>query len=400
MNKFIAIFLIALASCSTSEKKNVTYTELIGKPAIPIQLVGDRTEVLVEDFILDNILDSVSTSGKGFVAEVVNGKINILSDKESSPLGVLTFWVDGNDNSVLLKRSNKKEVVLSYKEEGSVQVKGEMNAWNVNADKGEVEGDNRVFRFALNPGRYQYQFVVDGKETLDPNNSLSTDNGMGGTNSLIEIKRPERNLLPNMTTESSNGQTIYLDLANQADQVFVFCENQLVSYWQNMETGQLMLKTPDWSGTVRRTQIRVWAYNEHGASEEVLIPLEYGKPVLNSELLTRKDWHASIMYFMMIDRFSNGDKDNDRPTPDPDILPKANHFGGDFDGLDRALQDKYFQDLGVNTIWLSPITLNPDDAWGLYPTPRTKFSGYHGYWPISNTEIDYRFGDKVNWTTS
>ena len=33
----------------------------------------------------------------------------------------------------------------------------------------------------------------------------------------------------------------------------------------------------------------------------------------------------------------------------------------------------------------------PMDLW---PEPKTKFSGYHGYWPISNTKVDYRFGDE------
>jgi cyclomaltodextrinase len=46
-------------------------------------------------------------------------------------------------------------------------------------------------------------------------------------------------------------------------------------------------------------------------------------------------------------------------------------------------------------VWLSPITQNPEGAYGLWPEPLTKFSGYHGYWPISNTKIDYRFGDEA-----
>ncbi|MBP3575449.1 MAG: hypothetical protein J6J55_03030, partial [Paludibacteraceae bacterium] len=51
--------------------------------------------------------------------------------------------------------------------------------------------------------------------------------------------------------------------------------------------------------------------------------------------------------------------------------------------------------------WISPITQNPWDAWGMYPFPNgnkydstktyTKFSGYHGYWPIFATEVEKRF---------
>ena len=48
--------------------------------------------------------------------------------------------------------------------------------------------------------------------------------------------------------------------------------------------------------------------------------------------------------------------------------------------------------MGVNTIWISPITQNPIDAWGQFENPNTKFSGYHGYWPVTSTTTDYRLG--------
>jgi cyclomaltodextrinase len=53
------------------------------------------------------------------------------------------------------------------------------------------------------------------------------------------------------------------------------------------------------------------------------------------------------------------------------------------------------KNLGINTIWLSPITQNPEGAYGLWKEPYTRFSGYHGYWPISNTLIDDRFGNEA-----
>ena len=48
--------------------------------------------------------------------------------------------------------------------------------------------------------------------------------------------------------------------------------------------------------------------------------------------------------------------------------------------------------MGITTIWISPITQNPYDAWGQNVNPDTKFSGYHGYWPIYSTVVDKRFG--------
>ncbi|MFM1930837.1 MAG: hypothetical protein RL226_140, partial [Bacteroidota bacterium] len=101
-----------------------------------------------------------------------------------------------------------------------------------------------------------------------------------------------------------------------------------------------------------------------------------------------------IMYFLLIDRFADGDLANNKPVIDPAIHPKANHLGGDFSGIIQQLSAGYFDSLGVNTIWVSPITLNADGAWGLWTKGITsKFSGYHGYWPISNTTIDPHFGN-------
>lgn len=96
----------------------------------------------------------------------------------------------------------------------------------------------------------------------------------------------------------------------------------------------------------------------------------------------------------MVDRFKDGDKTNTKLVKNDSILPKANYYGGDLKGVLDKINSNYFTDLGINTIWLSPITQNPEGAYGLWKKPLTKFSAYHGYWPISNTKIDYRFGDE------
>jgi glycosidase len=141
-----------------------------------------------------------------------------------------------------------------------------------------------------------------------------------------------------------------------------------------------------------RSWIRIWSSNEYGQSNDVLIPLTGSMVVNKPDQLTRHDWESTIFYFLMIDRFNNGTPTNDFPVDDPEILPKANHFGGDLVGITDKIKDGYFQDLGINTIWLSPITQNPLEAYGLWPEPRSRFSGYHGYWPISLTKVDFRFG--------
>ena len=141
-----------------------------------------------------------------------------------------------------------------------------------------------------------------------------------------------------------------------------------------------------------RSYLRAYAANEAGISNDLIVPLSKRVPVNHISQLTRHDKHTFILYSLMIDRFYNGNPDNDRKLNRPDVLDKVDYQGGDLAGVTQKIREGFFNDLGVNTIWLSPITQNPDDAWGLNREPYTKFSGYHGYWPVYVTVVDGRFG--------
>ncbi|MFT5919151.1 MAG: cyclomaltodextrinase [Granulosicoccus sp.] len=120
--------------------------------------------------------------------------------------------------------------------------------------------------------------------------------------------------------------------------------------------------------------------------------MKNGVPVLNKADVPRQDWHSAQLYFMMVDRFINGDTLNDDPLVDPDVHYKANYQGGDLTGIHQTLDKGYFEDLSMNTVWVSPITQNPLIGYVEFPAPHRKFSGYHGYWPILNTKVDHRLG--------
>ncbi len=141
-----------------------------------------------------------------------------------------------------------------------------------------------------------------------------------------------------------------------------------------------------------RSYLRVFAKNDTALLNDLLIPLENGKPIEDAKLLTRHDAHTQVLYSLMVDRFYNGTTANDAPLKRPDVDPRVDYMGGDLKGITQKIQEGFFDSLGVNTLWISPITQNPKDAWGQYHNPDTKFSGYHGYWPIYNTKIDDRMG--------
>lgn len=102
------------------------------------------------------------------------------------------------------------------------------------------------------------------------------------------------------------------------------------------------------------------------------------------------EWRDATMYMVMVDRFANGDSSIDRPVGAPVEYP-ADFHGGDLIGITEAIRDGYLDRLGINALWLSPISIQAsghfqgrDDA--------HRYAGYHGYWPARGRGVELRFG--------
>ena len=65
-----------------------------------------------------------------------------------------------------------------------------------------------------------------------------------------------------------------------------------------------------------RSYIRVWSATDEGLSNEVKVPLAGTSPIASAASLTRLDKEKNIMYFMLVDRFVNGDTSIDEPVED------------------------------------------------------------------------------------
>lgn len=103
------------------------------------------------------------------------------------------------------------------------------------------------------------------------------------------------------------------------------------------------------------------------------------------------DWREGVLYLAFIDRFANGDPGNDDPVGAPVEYP-ADWHGGDLAGAQAVLESGYFERMGVNAIWLSPINAQIDGHWPDRGDGNRRFAAYHGYWPIRAREVDPRFG--------
>jgi glycosidase len=396
----ILTIVIVFNSCINSENYYPDKSEITGL-ASAILLNPTQSKIILEDYFQNtDYIDSIALPNhlQGKLSEDKK-EINISQVNESAPwIMVLKIWAKGTEYSILLKKSREIAFNFVFDPKGKVYkqvaIAGDMNAWDPGSGILELKNNTWQKTIYLAPGTYGYQLHLDQKPGLDPNNPDSIDNNIGGYNSALKVGDAITANKPHIFTKSFEKNNISVGVKNNVDDLFIFWENYEIAAEDIIRDDlHISFRIPNEAKKYKRSHIRIWACNKFGEANDLLIPLQNGKVINDPGLLSREDWEATVFYFLLVDRFNNGNPDNDEPVNDPEINPKANYFGGDLEGVIQKINDGYFEDLGINTIWLSPITQNPLGAYGLWPDPRTKFSGYHGYWPVSSTHIDYRFGN-------
>lgn len=107
-----------------------------------------------------------------------------------------------------------------------------------------------------------------------------------------------------------------------------------------------------------------------------------GNPVLH---VPSPDWRDQVIYFVMTDRFDDGDPgNNDQRSGEYDPTSTAHYSGGDLRGLTRRLD--YIRGLGATTVWITPPVAN--QWWN----QRVDYGGYHGYWAEDFRRVDAHLG--------
>ena len=101
-------------------------------------------------------------------------------------------------------------------------------------------------------------------------------------------------------------------------------------------------------------------------------------------------WENATVYFLMTDRFHNGDPSNDQSfNRKPDGAYLRSFMGGDIRGVIQKIKEGYFNNLGVNAIWFTPIF---EQVKGFTDEGTGKTYAYHGYWIRDWTDVDPNFG--------
>ncbi len=108
--------------------------------------------------------------------------------------------------------------------------------------------------------------------------------------------------------------------------------------------------------------------------------------VVNGSHVGSPEWQDQIIYFLMIDRFNDGDLSNsDQGQDEFDPSSDKKFSGGDLLGVSDKLD--YIQQLGASSIWITPPVAN--QWWD----SEQDYGGYHGYWARDMQQVDEHFGD-------
>lgn len=108
-------------------------------------------------------------------------------------------------------------------------------------------------------------------------------------------------------------------------------------------------------------------------------------------------WEGANIYFLLTDRFNNGDTGNDFAfgrKQDGGVL--RDFRGGDIKGVTQKIEEGYFNDLGINAIWMNPMVEQIHDA---TDEGTGRSYGFHGYWARDWTVLDPNFGTMEEYKT-
>lgn len=124
---------------------------------------------------------------------------------------------------------------------------------------------------------------------------------------------------------------------------------------------------------------------DHGSSDtDSALAVETGESAVPF------DWKGANLYFLLTDRFNNGDPANDLNYDRTEPTGTLRGFrGGDIRGITEKIKEGYFSDLGVNAIWFTPVVEQIHGG----TDEGTGFTyAFHGYWTRDWTALDPNFG--------
>jgi glycosidase len=277
-----------------------------------------------------------------------------------------------------------------------VSIMGNFNDWSRTSHPLIDDNNDGIFEITmnLNPEKYEYKFVVENTEILDPENENVISNNMGGWNSVLDLSDFKESPAGQWIKKSHHGNYLTFTFLTSDD---VLPMNTM-TFWNNTPLHPDVVDPKDNGDvTVNINNLKTGLLRITGLDSQGRIIRENQTLIENGFPLNLKnnsdDWHFKTIYSLMIDRFFDGDTSNTKMIGGG-THPLADFYGGDIKGIIQKLEDGYFTELGISALWLSPFQAQPNRAFKEWNPPYRIYSGYHGYWPVASREVDKRFGSK------
>ncbi|HNZ03003.1 MAG TPA: alpha-amylase family glycosyl hydrolase [Myxococcota bacterium] len=266
-----------------------------------------------------------------------------------------------------------------------VAVVGEFNDWRPDG-YALNRGSDGVFRgrFVVGPGRHAYRFLVDGEEVLDGSNPL-TMYGRDGLEHSALVQPDCTKAAWSVESATVDGDRFQARLNCVAGAGGLPCDPESVEVLLDgvpvtaaFRNGALDYESEPLADGKHRLTVQA-ADTGGTAAETFMLPFWIQDQPF--------DWSDAMIYQIVVDRFRRGDGPL---AVDAGITMR---MGGDWSGVVDAIQDGYFDRLGVNALWISPAARNADGVWPGFDG--RSYESYHGYWPVASREVEPRFGGEA-----
>lgn len=400
MKRYINLILVSvfifIIGCNESSLREI-------KDIIPVVklISGETDSVLVSDlFYVENYDLKFEDTPNIEIKYLIESRTLILRANDNfEGMTLLDFAYHNRTYSipVTVELLQKHKFTFTPKKKyEAITLFGSFNQWNRKDLPMQDDDGDGTYEITLpfEAGRYEYKFYADGEELLDPTNPDKIASGVGTENSLLNIKpRHTENVYLHQLKYAKDYNEYVFEYVNKDREAFLNDHNiialvnneQVKSIDLSVEERVIKVKMEDTAG---ENLLRI-AVTENGQNTNMQYIYTYDGAPINNNHWT---WHDGVIYSLMIDRFMDGDPSLNNPIQHDSLSDKANYMGGDLQGVINKLNRGYFDSLGVNVLWISPVNDNPNEAFREYPAPHRYFSGYHGYWPIHHLNIEEHFG--------
>ena len=335
-----------------------------------------------------NVVKAKFVQGEG-ITEVIPSNVGCVLDGEN---GQIHFYY--RDDEMVAAKNTQESIA----DKVSVTINGKEN-------KMTYDAANERFYYDLTDiktGDYCYYYTVDGVEKLDAYNAKTKEYD-GKTCSYRYYKKFDAAITAKLSQSSmdyndNNVLTIKTNPAEGADMSGFEVATATVdlsalglssTYAIDPELMEATISCLDTTTTGDKTlpvTVKDIYGNVYRTSTNVTVTERDKK---DGDF----DWDEAVIYFAVTDRFFDGDTSNNDAygVGDYDTSDKggSSYHGGDFAGLTQKLD--YLQDLGVNTIWITPIVENITDDQHDKKTDMETY-GYHGYWASDFTKLNKHLG--------